>query len=131
GTLNGTAVTTNNALILDGASGTFVNLPGGLVSGSPATTVEFWADFGTNPTGNRVCAFSFGRTTSGAGQQMLMFSPHNAAESNQLTLFTSGGTADISAPGPLDGQAVHVVCIVDPSNSYSAIYTNGVLESSR
>jgi hypothetical protein len=32
--------------------------------------------------------------------------------------------------GTLDGRTVHVVCISDPVNSYSAIYTNGVLESS-
>jgi hypothetical protein len=29
----------------------------------------------------------------------------------------------------LDNSTVHVVCIVDPTNNYCAIYTNGVLQS--
>ena len=29
-----------------------------------------------------------------------------------------------------DNSAVHVVCILDPTNNYCAIYTNGVLQSS-
>lgn len=32
-------------------------------------------------------------------------------------------------PGTLDGRTIHIVCIAEPTIGYSAIYTNGVLES--
>ncbi|MBW8863945.1 MAG: family 43 glycosylhydrolase, partial [Verrucomicrobia bacterium] len=54
GTLMGNAIVTNGALKLTGASGGYVNLPGGLVSGSSVVTVEFWATFGVNGNWARV-----------------------------------------------------------------------------
>jgi hypothetical protein len=44
-------------------------------------------------------------------------------------LATSGGISDLDVAGALDGRTVHVVCIADPATGYSAIYTNGLLES--
>jgi Glycosyl hydrolases family 43/Concanavalin A-like lectin/glucanases superfamily len=128
GTLNGGAAVTNNALNLDGTSGSYVNLPGGLISGCSAVTVEFWATFGVN--GNWARVFDFGRTNGVNGQLYLYFSPHTGTGSHELLLSTSSN-ADLNVPGTLDGRTLHVVCIVDPAANYSAIYTNGVLESSR
>jgi arabinan endo-1,5-alpha-L-arabinosidase len=128
GTLNGAAVITNNALSLDGTAGTYVNLQGGLITGCSAVTLEFWATFGANGSGARV--FDFGRTNGVNGQQYLFFSPHTGTGSHELLLSTSS-SADLNVPGTLDGRTVHIACIVDPAGNYSAIYTNGVLESSR
>jgi hypothetical protein len=36
-------------------------------------------------------------------------------------------TNNLTAPGTFDNRTLHVVCIVDPTNGYSALYTNGVL----
>jgi arabinan endo-1,5-alpha-L-arabinosidase len=130
GTLNGAVPhggITNNALSLDGTSGTYVNLPGGLVSGASAVTLEFWTTFGANGDWSRV--FDFGSTNGANGQNFLFFSPHTGVGSHQFTLSTSSGGRVQDVAGTLDGQTVHVVCIADPTNGYSVIYLNGVLEN--
>lgn len=119
---------TNNALQLTGNPGDYVNLPGGLVSGSAALTVEFWATFGAN--GNWARVFDFGNNTGTSGYNFVFYSPHTSANSQQLSLSTPVSTANFVTPGILDNSAVHVVCILDPTNNYCAIYTNGVLQSS-
>jgi arabinan endo-1,5-alpha-L-arabinosidase len=125
GTLMGNATVTNNALKLTGASGGYVNLPGGLVSGSSAVTIEFWATFGVNGSWARVC--DFGDISGSVGQNFLFFSPHTLSGGLRLGLSTGGGTVNFDTPGTFDNRMLHVVCITDPTAGYSAIYTNGVL----
>ena len=125
GTLMGNAVITNNALKLTGASGGYVNLPGGLVSGSSALTVEFWAAFGVN--GNYARVFDFGNISGANGSQYVFFSPHTGTGAHRTEISTSS-TATFDLPGTFDNRTVQVACIVDPANGYTAIYTNGVLE---
>jgi len=127
GVLNGGALIAGNAVVLDGSPGSFVNLPGGLVSGCAAASLEFWATFGVNSNWARV--FDFGATNGASGQQYLFFSPHTGVNSQRLAVSTSVASASLDVPGALDGAAVHVVCLLDPTNSYWALYTNGVLES--
>jgi Glycosyl hydrolases family 43/Concanavalin A-like lectin/glucanases superfamily len=127
GSLAGNATVTNSALQLTGNSGDYVNLPGGLVSGSSALTVEFWATFGANGSGARV--FDFGNTTGSSGYNFVFYSPHTSPGGQSLDISTAAATANFDTPGTLDNRAVHVVCIMDPTNNYCAIYTNGVLQS--
>ncbi len=128
GTLMGNATVANNALQLTGATGDYVNLPGGLVSGASAVTIEFWATFGANGYGAPVC--DFGDITGSVGQNHLWFSPHSPPGGRQrLGLSTTLGTVAFDSPGTLDNRAVHVVCVADPATGYSGIYTNGVLEN--
>jgi arabinan endo-1,5-alpha-L-arabinosidase len=126
GTLYGNALVTNQSLVLDGTSGGYVNLPGGLVSGASAVSLEFWATFGAN--GNWARVFDFGKSSGGVGSQFLYYSVHTGTASHNLQLNTTS-IVNLDTPGTLDGRTVHVVCIVDPSSNYSATYTNGVLES--
>jgi hypothetical protein len=127
GTLMGNAVVTNNALMLTGTSGGYVNLPGGLVSGSSALTVEFWAAFGVSASWARV--FDFGNISGSSGQNYVFYSPHTSLGGQRMEMSTNKTTTfDIS--GTLDSRTVHVVCIIDPTNNYAAVYTNAVLESS-
>jgi hypothetical protein len=128
GALQGGAVVTNNALQLNGAYGKFVNLPGGLFSGSSAVTLEFWAAFGSN--GNGAQLFDFGDTTNLVGQNYLSFTPQNAAGGAQLSLETTSGTFSAGVSQSLNNLALQVDCIIDPSNRYEAIYTNGALLTS-
>lgn len=125
GTLMGNAVITNNALKLPGTSDSYVNLPGGVVSGSSAVTVEFWATFGAN--GNWARVFDFGNSNGTSGSQYFFFSPHTSLGGQRMEMNTSNlVTMDIS--GTLDNRTVFVTCIVDPASNYGAVYTNGVLE---
>jgi len=126
GALCGGAVATNGALVLNGSAGGYVSLPGGLLSGSAAATIEFWAAFGTN--GNWARVFDFGTNAGGLGQNFIFFTPHNSSGAVQMGVATTGGAQNLVAPGTYDNRALHVVCIADPANGYSAVYTNGVLE---
>jgi hypothetical protein len=125
GLLQGNAAVTNNALQLTGAYGDYVNLPGGLVSGSSAATIEFWADFGAN--GNGAQLFDLGDSSNAVGQNYLSFSPHTVSSTAQLGLVTTAGSLNLTTPGIFDNLALQVDCILDPANGYDAIYTNGVL----
>lgn len=124
GTLMGNAAVSGNALNLTGATGGYMNLPGGLVSGSAATTIEFWAAFGTN--GNWAQVFDFGNMSGPNGQNFLFFAPHAPTNTQTLALTSP----NLTLAGTLDNRTVHVACIVDPAGKYGAIYTNGVLELS-
>ena len=125
GMLTGNATITNDALNLPDTSGNYVNLPGGLVSGSSAATIEFWAAFATNEDWARV--FDFGNISGSVGQNYLFFSPHASANSVELQYATTDGTLTLTSPEIFDNLALHVDCIIDPANDYCAIYTNGVL----
>jgi len=127
GMLQGNAALANNALLLTGNYGDYVNLPGGLVSGSSAATIEFWANFGAN--GNWARLFNFGDISNAMGLNFLSFSPHTAGSTAQLGLTTTAGAVNLSTPGIFDNLNLQVDCIVDPVNGYDAIYTNGVLLS--
>jgi hypothetical protein len=129
GVLMGNAAVTNRALKLTGAPGGYLNLPGGLVSGASAVTLEFWASFGAN--GNWARVFDFGNLSGSNGDRSLFFSPRTSFAGQRLGLFTAEGGSNLDLPGILDGKTLHVACIVDPGTGYSAIFTNGVLCASQ
>lgn len=126
GTLQGNAVVTNNSLQLTGVSGSYANLPGGLISGSSAVTLECWATFGAN--GNWARVFDTGNINGSSGSQYFFYSPHSSLGGQRLELSTST-TTTLDIPGTLDNRTLHIACICDPAHSYLAVYTNGVLEA--
>lgn len=125
GTLMGGALMTNGALVLNGSTA-YVNLPGGLLSGSSAATVECWATFGAN--GNWARLFDFGNSVSGSGANYFFYSPHNGVGGQTMEIKTSS-TTTFNIPGTLDNRSVHIVGICDRANNYLAVYTNGVLQA--
>lgn len=128
GTIMGAAAVTSGALVLNGVAGDYLDLPGGLVSGCSAVTIEFWAELGASGSLARV--FDFGDDSHPIiGLNYVAFIPNNGSGTHRFSLSTSGGTANLDAAGNLNGQTVHVVCMVDPAAGYTAIYANGVLES--
>ena len=125
GRLMGNATVTNGALTLTGTSGDYVNLPGGLVSGCGAVSVEFWATFGASGSWARV--FDFGTYSGASGQNYLYFCPNTGSSGHRLEMATNTMvTFDIA--GTLNNRSVQVVCVVDPATGFGAVYTNGVLE---
>jgi hypothetical protein len=129
GGLIGNALVTNSTLQLPGEVGSYVNLPGGLATGSSAMTVEFWASFGGN--GNWARVFDFGNMNGNNGQNYVFYSPRSGLGGQRLEMSTAVRTSTFDLPGTLDNRTVHVTCIFDPANSYWAIYTNGVLQSAQ
>jgi arabinan endo-1,5-alpha-L-arabinosidase len=127
GQLFGNAIITNNALRLTGASGGYVSLPGGLVSRCTAVSFEFWATFGTNANWARV--FDFGTTSGGNGAQYVFFSPRTSFGTQRFEINTATSVFTRDPAPTLENRTVHVVCILDPTNNYAAIYTNAVLQT--
>ncbi len=125
GTLKGNATITNNALKLTGAVGGHVDLPGGLVSGSSAVTIECWATYGVS--GDWARLWDFGNIAGTVGQNFMFFSPRTGTAAHRLEA-SPGFVRTLDATGVLDNRTVLVTCIVDPTANYGAIYTNGVLE---
>ena len=132
GTNFGAAIVTGGALVLDGTSGTYMQLPPNLftAANSTALTVEFWATFGVNA--NFVRVFDFGNTNvQNNGVNYVGFSPHNGGGGHQAHISPGDGTfqQQVTAAGTLDGLTRHIACVIDPPNHSIAIYTNGVLEA--
>ncbi len=126
GSLAGQAAITNSALVLNGAPGGFLNLPGGLISGCSSASIEFWATLGVNGDWARV--FDFGNINGNSGQDFLFYTPHTPSNGQNLGM-ASSSTVNLSPPGVLDSQRIHVVCIVDPPGNICQVYTNGILEA--
>jgi autotransporter-associated beta strand protein len=135
GTLYGDAIVTNGSLVLDGTTYTFMQMPSGYLHHiQAAATFDFWITCNTL-TGNNDRIFDFGNTNGtslGNGAQpnnYLYFSPHSGTV-NRVT--ATPGTSEFeqtaSASAVLDGETVHVTCVLDPPDLTEAIYTNGVLE---
>lgn len=134
GTNQGTATVSGGALVLDGAAGTFMELPPHLLSGLTAVTFDFWASFGANTDNCRV--FDFGNTNFVSAfvpppQNYVYFTPRVAGGTRiGITGGSSESQQSLSGAGSLDNQTVHVTVVVDPPNHFMAIYTNGVLQAS-
>jgi autotransporter-associated beta strand protein len=132
GTNFGNAMIVDGALVLDGTIDTYTELPGGLLNGLNSVTVDFWATFGENLSAVRV--FDFGNSVTNftgnlAGFNYLFFSPNlGGAHRVTVTPGDAGFEQNAIGNGILDGQTVHVTCVVDPPNERMLIYTNGVLE---
>jgi hypothetical protein len=119
---------------LDGTYGTYVSLPGNLLAGLSAVTVEAWLTNAVSP--DNVCLFSFddgvGQGQYGNGTGYLRFVLHDTSNTrNFFELGTQGSGSPMlpGHPGLGGNNTVHVVCVYDTVNNVQAIYTNGVLEA--
>jgi autotransporter-associated beta strand protein len=126
GTLAGSAAITGGKLVLNGASGTYANLPGGLITGCSAVTIEAWADYGTLPA--NCYLFSLGITdSSGDGGNYLFCAPQAA----RITISGVDPGYDAEQNATCTGWSgqnnLHMVAVYDPPAGYLAIYTNGYL----
>jgi hypothetical protein len=126
GTVQGGATVTGGQLVLNGASGTYLNLPAGLITGASAVTLEAWADFGTLPV--NCYLFSLGNTdASGAGEDYIFCAPQ-AARITISGVDPGYNSEQNATSGTWSGQKnLHVVAIYNPPGKSLAVYTNGVL----
>lgn len=132
GTLQGNAAVSNGVLVLDGTSGTYLQLPGGLFNPTNATalTVELWATFGANSTNCYLFSFGYTNIVSNMvqGSKYACYSPHTAT-GQALVMSPSDNIFQQQATNSttLDGTTTHVACVFDPPNQTLALYLNGVL----
>jgi len=71
GTLVGNAAVDSGIVNFEGTSGTFVDLPAGMISNYTSVTFEFWANIGAN--GNWCELYAFGdRNPGGNGRHMVI-----------------------------------------------------------
>ena len=129
GTNYGNATISGGQLVLDGSSGTYMQMPGGLFSASTATalTIEFWATFGTNP--NNTWFYLFNNTYSSGSPVGFFGLLCNNASGLPESRGGRSSTVDqaVIASNSWNGLTRHVACTIDPPNKTIAIYTNGVL----
>lgn len=126
GVLVGAAKVAGGKLVLDGSPDTFLDLPGGLVSSLDAVTIEFWADFGSQPNWPRV--FDFGAISGTSGANFLFFTPKTHFGAHRFGIATGAGASDLDSASVFENSSLHVACVYDPTSGFQGIYTNGVLE---
>ncbi|HZI33503.1 MAG TPA: LamG-like jellyroll fold domain-containing protein, partial [Candidatus Binatia bacterium] len=119
----------NGHVVLNGASGTYVSLPGNLIAGLTNLTIEAWVTNATSP--DNVALFSFDDgLRDGVGGGYLRYVLHDQSNGrNFFELASSGGSPKLTANPGLGGQYVHVVCTYSQTTGAATIYTNGVLEA--
>ena len=123
----GDASISNNQVVLTGNSGSFVNLPGGLITGYQSTTIDCWATFGTLE--NWCYVFAFGTDNLGSingggfGQNYVQEVARNGGTGHRID---HAGGAAFDMNGLLSSNAVHITAVVDPTTGILACYTNGV-----
>jgi hypothetical protein len=121
-------------LILDASAGTYLNLPGGLISTNTSVTLDAWVNFGVSGTWARLYDFGttagFGTNASGGPGLFLWTSPNaggTAAGQLRSDIATAAGFNGVQGVPNLNGQNVHLTEIYDPVNGMMGFYTNGVL----
>ncbi|MFO1497968.1 MAG: LamG-like jellyroll fold domain-containing protein [Verrucomicrobiota bacterium] len=135
GTLEGAAQVSGGALVLDGSAGTFLNLPGGLVTNYSAVTIETWVTFGTNAAWPRV--FDFGGTNpDGNGRRYLFVTQHSGDLDTRLVISDAdpgyNHEEGVFKPGTQDNLGkVHIAAVVDPAQRFEGLFINGTLVASR
>ena len=131
GTLQGTAALSGGRVNLNGTSGTYVNLPGGLIADCPAVTFETWCTLGVNA--NWVRLFDMGSTNGNNGQYDLYFCPHSGAGDYRLTVMDPHPSERIANfAGNLDNQtSLHLVCVLDAATGFMGVYANGEFVTAR
>jgi autotransporter-associated beta strand protein len=126
GTNFGDATLSGGALQLDGTSGTYLQLPGGLVTNQGAITIETWATFSTLTANSWL--FGFGDTNGTAGTNYLFCTPKGSAARIAITSGSSAAEQGATSGNSLDNATgMQIVAVFAPDQRYEALYTNGVL----
>ena len=134
GALMGNASITNGEVVLRGTAGGYVELPGGIITGFEAVTIECWAKF--NASGNWARLYDFGDKNGANGRNYILLTPHSGSADTRMSISdTDPGSSNerfVILPGVLDNKPLlHVTAVYDPANGFAGLYTNGVLAASR
>ncbi|MGA2245283.1 MAG: LamG-like jellyroll fold domain-containing protein [Verrucomicrobiota bacterium] len=133
GTLNGDAAISGGQVVLDGTTGTYVGFPGAQINiaTNAAISVEIWATYGGGSTWSRLWEFG-----SGVNNNNNLYSAPQVPNGEIFTAWpvseNIGNGSQTFALGlnPLTNLTQHSTVVINPTSSYMAVYTNGVLEYS-
>jgi len=114
----------SDGLVFHGTSEASVEFPGGLISVSHPVTVECFVRFGTNLPGARL--FEFGDVQRGSPVRWVQFVPRTASGTARFAFSYSGAGAQLDVGPAMDGQEMHLVCVLDSTAGRVTVYTNGV-----
>lgn len=121
GSLVGTA-TANGQVQLDGGSGDYVSLPGGLLSTYQAATMDIWATIsGSQGMYSRLFEFA---DVGPATANEVYFAPLWGGGGDFMNDGVPFGGGNEGTAVPLTGQTVHLTCLL--GNGSLDLYTNGV-----
>ena len=120
GTLQGTAVVTGGNLVLDGAAGSYLDLPPGLLEGYDAVTVDTWVTFNAAATWSRLWFFGDDR----ANELYVAPSVNGGSAHWYSTGFPLNGNTITLAPR-WENETLHITSVY--GNGVMEYYTNGVL----
>jgi hypothetical protein len=127
GTLNGNATISNGQVVLDGSSGTYVSLPGGIINIATNTAVSFeaWTTIGGISEWSHL--FEFGAT---AISNIYCAPRADAGGFHEFGIREGGGIPGgqtLSWAHGWSNVTLHYSGVIDPTTSTLAVYTNGVL----
>ncbi|SPE63295.1 LamG domain protein jellyroll fold domain protein [Verrucomicrobia bacterium] len=125
GTLVGTAVVSGGQVQLDGGSGDYVSLPGGLLSTYESATMDVWATISSSQQHwSRLWEFA---DVGPANANELYFAPawNGAANATFFSFNAPFGGANLGPQAPPTvNQTVHLTCVLGDGSV--DLYTNGV-----
>jgi hypothetical protein len=127
GNLMGDATSTGGQLVLDGTSGTYLDLStaGGVITSFPSVTIDYWATYGA--LGNWNYTFGFGNTFGGGGQNYLIHAARDGGNGFRVDNNVAGVGTSFDPYPSLANESVHCTTVLDPNIGYLAMFTNGVL----
>ena len=136
GILEGGAIISNGQLVLNGASGTYVDLPNGLVTNYDSISIECWVT--DNGSGDWARIFDFGNSANGESQQggsvqdMMLSLPSGYGNLRGSYTVTGGGSGEQvlewpSGGRPVDGQESQIAWVTDGRAHTGRLYVNGDL----
>jgi len=130
GTLVGTAIVSNGAVVLDGVVGDYVNLPANLVTNLTNYSFEIWLTWNGGPAWQRI--FDFGNSTAGQGVQSsatesACLTPDDGSQMGSFLYPTNGGFNAIDTTTPLTVGFLHqIVWTYDNPSTTAKLYVDSV-----
>jgi hypothetical protein len=120
----------NGRLNFDGV-GSYVELPGGILSSLTNATLEVWLNWRGGVRWSRI--FDFGSSGGATGQSYLFLTPSNGENDAIRAAFSLAGPGaetvldglDVLPRGGPDGEIQHVAVVVDDIAQEIRLYTNG------
>jgi hypothetical protein len=132
GVLQGNATVSGGQLVLDGTSGTYLDLPGGNINiaTNKAITLEAWVTFNDTTLWARL--FDFGADGGSSEIYAAPTGPGNGGQHRGVSEnFPDPGGQTIDWKGAWTNFSAHITVVIDPPSSTLAVYRDGVLEFAR